>query len=337
MSALRSRIGRLRGVWLAGLLALGPHQPSLAQSAADQPATQQHRRDGVGLTVEVDRQVIAIDGQVRVTLGVEAPPAAQVIWPDVGDRLGPFGVVARGAGAPSEDDPGHWQQDFVLVPEGVGELVIPALPVAIQAAPADVALRLSTDPLTITVTSVVAADADFAKPRDIAPPVALPERALLLPTWLALGLLIALAVLAALWWRRRGQGSPAATQPADALALAELEQLQTLIDQDRVEAFHIRLADVLRRYLAARFGLPAPARTTEELLSATLVAGEPIVARPQLVGALLGQCDLVKFARQRPGRDAMQAALAAALSFVQQTGAGPGAEPVLRDAVAEAS
>jgi hypothetical protein len=336
MSALRSRMGRWRGVWLAGLLALSTHQAALAQSRADQPVTQQHRRDGVSLSLEVDRQVIAIDGQVQVTLRVEASSSIQVTWPDVGDRLGPFGVVARGAGASSEDDRGQWQQDLVLVPEDVGELVIPALPVAIQARPADAAWHLSTDPVTISVTSVVSPEADFAKPRDIAPPVALPERGLL-PTWLALGLLIALAALVALWWRQRGQRSPSALlQPPDALAFADLEQLQPLVDQDRVEEFYIQLADVLRRYLAARFGLPAPVQTTEQLLAATLVAGEPIVACRQLVGALLGQCDLVKFALQRPGRDAMQAALTGAMRLVQQTGTEPGDEAVLRAAAAQA-
>jgi hypothetical protein len=334
MSAPR-RIRRLRGVWLATLLAIAAQVPALAQ--APQPLTQQHDRDGVSLTLEIDRQAITIDGQLQVALRVEAPSAVQVTWPEVGDRLGPFAVIARGAEAPSEGDPGHWQRDFVLVPEDVGELVIPALPVAIQAPPTDAALRLSTDPVTITVTSVVAPDADFAKPRDIAPPVALPELGLLLPSWLALGLLTALAALAAIWWRRRQQPASGALQPADALALAELEQLRSLIDQDRVEDFHIRRAEVLRRYLAARFGLPAPVQTTEELLAATLAAGEPMVARRQLVGALLSQCDLVKFARHCPARDDMQAALAAATSFVQQTGAEPGDEPVLRDAMAGAS
>ena len=330
MSAPR-RIHRLRGVWLATLLAIAAQVPALAQ--APQPLTQQHDRDGVSLTLEIDRQAITIDGQLQVALRVEAPSAVQVTWPEVGDRLGPFAVIARGA----EADPGHWQQDFVLVPEDVGELIIPALPVAIRAPPTDAALRLSTDPVTITVTSVVAPDADFASPRDIAPPVALPAFGPLLPSWLALGLLTALAALAAVRWRRRQQPASDALQPADALALAELEQLRSLIDQDRVEDFHVRLAEVLRQYLAARFGLPAPVQTTEELLAATLAAGEPMVARRQLVGALLNQCDLVKFARHCPARDDMQAALAAATSFVQQTGAEPGDEPVLRDAMAGAS
>jgi hypothetical protein len=329
------RMRRLRGAWLAALLAIAAHVPVLAQAL--QPLTQQHQRDGVSLTLQVDRQKITIDGQVQVILRIEAPPAVQVTWPEVGDRLGPFEVVARGAGMPSEGDPGHWQHDLVLVPEDVGELVIPPFPVGIQATPAQAPSRLSTDPVTITVTSVVAPDADFAKPRDIAPPVVLPEAGLLLASWLALGLLIALAALAAVWWRRRRQPASGALQPADALALAALEQLQGLIDQDRVEDFHVRLAGVLRQYLEARFGLPTPVQTTEELLAATLAAGEPMLARRQLVGALLGQCDLVKFARHRPARDDMQATLAAAMSFVQQTGAEPGAEPVLRDAMAGAS
>ncbi len=305
---------------------------------AEPPLTQQHRQGGVTLGLEVDHQHITIDGRVQVTLQVEAPPSAQVLWPEIGNRLGPFAVVPGHAGPPPDDQSARLQQHFTLQPEDVGELAIPPFSVAVEAAAGGETLRLTTDPVTITVTSVVSADADFARPRDIIPPVALPERGLLLPSWALLGLLIALALLAAIWWRQRGRRAvPGALQPADVQALAALGQLQELIDRDRIEDFHIRLSDVLRQYLLARFGLPAPVQTTEQLLAAMLDAGEPIRARRQLVGTLLGQCDLVKFARHRVGPEDMQAALAAATGFVRQTRTEPGEEAVLGDALAEAS
>jgi hypothetical protein len=337
MSVSRLGMRWWRAVGLAVLLA-GAAGAVAQENPAAPPLTQQHRQGAVTLGLEVDRQRITIDGRVQVTLRVEAPPSARVIWPEIGNRLGPFAVVPGHAGPPSEDESAGLEQQFALQPEDVGELLIPPFPVAVEAAPGGETLRLTTDPVTITVTSVVSPDADFAKPRDIVPPVALPERGLLLPSWALLGLLIGVALVAVIWWRQRGRRvAPDALQPADVQALAAFEQLQELIGQDRIDDFHIRLADVLRQYLSARFGLPAPVRTTEELLAAMLDSGEPIRTRRQLVGTLLGQCDLVKFARHRVGREDMHAALAAASGFVRQTRAEPGEQAVLRDALAEAS
>lgn len=89
---------------------------------------------------------------------------------------------------------------------------------------------------------------------------------------LARGLALLGAVLLAAGWlyrrrRRRVSREAIAPPPPHVAALTELEALSDLrgIDGRR---FYFRLSAVLRRYLQARFDIPAPEMTTEELLSA---------------------------------------------------------------------
>ena len=129
--------------------------------------------------------------------------------------------------------------------------------------------------------------------------------------------------LAAFLWRRRCRSGAAgaAPRPAHLLALAELERLERELPADRpgTEEFYARLADILRRYVLGRFGLSAPTQTTEELLAAVDRTGGPVAAREQLIGGVLAQCDLVKFARRQPAPAARRPNLHQARTFVDQT------------------
>ena len=120
---------------------------------------------------------------------------------------------------------------------------------------------------------------------------------------------------------RRSGAAGAAPRPAHLLALAELERLERELPADRpgTEEFYARLADILRRYVLGRFGLSAATQTTEELLAAIDLTGGPVAARQQLIGEVLAQCDLVKFARQQPTPAAAPDNLHSARTFVEQT------------------
>jgi hypothetical protein len=82
-------------------------------------------------------------------------------------------------------------------------------------------------------------------------------------------------------------------------ALAELEASQ-LWEQGEHAAYYLRLTDILRAYLEARYAEPASAMTSVEV--ARLVkAKEPDLKAATLVRELLSRADLVKFARIKPG------------------------------------
>ena len=330
---MTGRLARNRRALLASALALGllaalGARGGQAQEAAPgtAPLRQEVTLGPVRLTLEADRATMPIDGELRLSLLVEAPAGTVVTLPEVGDKLGAFVVASQTAQALDRTPSGlgQWRHDYVLEAEDVGALAVPPLKVAFRAADAGQPRELTTEPVAITVTSVLPADVDFTEYKDIAPPVELPPAGLAWLVWPLALLTLGLAGLALLLWRRRRRAAAAAPEagPAHLLALAELERLGRRLPADRsgAEDFYVRLADILRRYVALRFGLDAPTRTTEELLAAAESTGGPIAARRHQVAQVLGQCDLVKFARRQPTPAAAPANLSQARDFVEETG-----------------
>lgn len=142
---------------------------------------------------------------------------------------------------------------------------------------------------------------------------------LMLAAVAALAVLIALLVLAL---RRRGRTPPATVEtPPHERALQAIQDLRAkrLIEQGEVEAFFIELSAIVRHYIEERFGMHAPEQTTEEFIRTATSSRLLSLDHQMLVTAFLEQCDLVKFARHRPGTPEMEAAIAAAERLVRET------------------
>jgi hypothetical protein len=309
---------------ISGLVA-GEPSPDQPLSPAV-PVTQQQRLGAVEVTLRADRQTLGIAERLRLTLSVEAPTEMTITLPPTGNKLGPFLVLQQNPSGPLPSAPQRqqWQQEYLLEAEHVGELTIPSLPVSFQDAAADATpQQLRTEPFTITVTTVLPDDAEITAPKDIASPVELARRGMPPWVWIALAGLLGLVCLGGIWrYRRRCCLPPAPLLlPAHVLALQALQQLQqeNLIAQQRIEAYYIRLSNILRRYVEWRFGLRAAEQTTEEFLVAVLATGGLIATHRSLLSAFLQHCDLVKFARHQPSADDMQQAWESARGFVEQT------------------
>ncbi|MBI5243911.1 MAG: hypothetical protein HY922_09565 [Elusimicrobia bacterium] len=67
-----------------------------------------------------------------------------------------------------------------------------------------------------------------------------------------------------------------------------------------VKEFYDRLSDILRLYLSRRYGLDALQMTTHDLLRALRGGQADTASTRQMTKALLGRCDLAKFARFAP-------------------------------------
>jgi hypothetical protein len=136
------------------------------------------------------------------------------------------------------------------------------------------------------------------------PPAGTPGLAKYLPVVLGLmGLAIALAI------RPRGSSSPGppATTPALVVgpsaydrARRRLGAIQGMnwLEQEDVSPFYAAVADTMRAYLAEAHGVGAMKRTTRELAERLLSDDGPALARRTI--DLLGEMDMVKFARVRP-------------------------------------
>ncbi|MGH6904602.1 MAG: hypothetical protein ACREIR_17880 [Geminicoccaceae bacterium] len=299
--------------------------PAPAQTSDEPAVVQEHRAAGVGLTLAVDRQEIAIDGRIRVSLALQMPDDRLAALPDLPDRFGRFAVVLQSpAESTSAEGTIRLRRHFELEPEGVGPLTLPPLVVAVyDRGGSGEAQEIRTDPVSIAVTSVVPEGVDYTEPKDIAPPLSLARPGWPIAAWLLLGALAAtLAVGVFVWRRRRRRPAPVRPQPAHLLALAELDRLQQagLEDQGHVDAFYVRLSTILRRYLGWRFGLRALMQTTEEFVAALPAAERGLAPYRPVLAALLASFDLVKFARHRPERRDMEEALRWVREFVERTG-----------------
>jgi Domain of unknown function (DUF4381) len=317
----------LRAAALMVLLpALATLPAEIRAQPADQAVTQEHGAGGVRLTMAVDRREIAIDGRVRITLQLEMPADRLAALPELPDRFGPFAVVSQSpAESTSSGGAVQLRRAFELEPEGVGELILPPLVVAVRDRQGDddAITEIRTDPVSVTVTSVVPERVDYTEPKDIAPPLSLPRPGWPTEVWLLLAVIAGAIVLGLLAWRRRRGRAPAVRpQPAHLLALAELDRLQqaALGGEERVEAFYVRLSAILRRYLGWRYGLRALMQTTDEFVAGLSGAEGALAPYRPVLGALLANFDLVKFARYRPGPGDMEEALRWVRDFVERTG-----------------
>jgi len=248
------------------------------------------------------------------------------------DALAPFELVSWRRGLDRGDTA---SVSLELRAFRVGELVMP--PLVFAASISDGGLAVGwTDSLRVTVRSVVPADAEDIL--DIHGPVALANPR---PWWpYVVGALVLAAVLALILARRRrrieGSDRLTAARPAHDVALSALARLG-----EREEArsgpwkiYYSELADILRRYLARRFGVEASDMTTSETLRAVSGLRLPDDAVGAL-RAILEEADAVKFARAEPAPGAPPDHLRDGERFVQLTQtevAPPSSEPALAGA-----
>ena len=88
-----------------------------------------------------------------------------------------------------------------------------------------------------------------------------------------------------------------------------------MLERGQVKEYHIQVSEILRTYLERRFRVDALEMTTIEVLGGLERAGVDGSFRERL-RRFLGQCDLVKFAKVRPGPDASREVLALGRSLV---------------------
>lgn len=279
------------------------------------------------LTVEVrlHSTEITVAEQLQLAVAVTMPEGYTVEFPRPGTRLGEFAVTDSRISQPRLTDSGSLleKRSYLLEPFLSGDYTIPPLEIRFRKQnKEDHHLQtVATEAIPITVRSLFPQPTADLAIQDIVPPLELP-RGPVVWFWATGSILLLMACGLAYWFhcRRHEQAGPPPLAPHHE-ALQALEKLlaSDLLAKGEVKIFHSRVSGILRYYLEKRFGLKAPERTTEEFLAQ--LSRTDILKREQklLLRGFLTHCDLVKFARHRPGEEESEQTVTLCRQFVEET------------------
>ncbi len=136
--------------------------------------------------------------------------------------------------------------------------------------------------------------------------------------WLAIGGGLLLLILAWFVWRHF-KAKQRAKSPRE-VALSSLGELEKIRESLAAEAFANRAAQTVRQYIAERFGIAAPRRTTEEFLrDLTRDNNSPLTHEGDHLKAFLKSCDLAKFAGSKLDDSQRGELVEAARNFIRAT------------------
>ncbi len=344
---------------LIGLLAV-------AGCGRRQPLEKPAPRPPVEVRAAVDRAVATTGDRITFRVTVDRDEAYEVEVPEPGAEIAGFRIVDAGRGTPRRRS-GRVVEErwYELRADLVGSYVLPPLvvryrpagepgqgrpeaaeaegagPEELESAEAggseSVGQRaggeVATSAIFVEVESVLPADGAAADIRGLKP-LRGPRRAV--PwSWLAAGVaLLALAVAAAYWLRRRHRRPAAPPAPPHEVAFAALAALRglDLSDPATLRRFYFGLSEVLRTYLEGRFGLNATDLTTEEIVARLpelrgLPDGPLPAERERELRRFLEDTDRVKFAHHRPSESEIEAAWERALGLVEATRPPAAPEP----------
>lgn len=121
-------------------------------------------------------------------------------------------------------------------------------------------------------------------------------------------------------WGVRNPFRPAPPLPPHVVAIRDLEALhhQKLWQGGRHKAYYSALTDILRTYLAGRYGFGAREMTSDEIIHALRTHDLPQKSTMELT-TILGDADLVKFAKAEPEGEQNEANYRRAYYFIEET------------------
>lgn len=250
--------------------------------------------EAVRLTAEPSKSTVTVGEPFTVTVQAVAP--AGTSW-DFPVEVAADGLLLKVVETSGEAGAVYQATVFTL-----DQATIPSISASYKL-PDGSAGKVSSEPVVITVASLLPDDPAQQRLADLRPPVPLPAAPIF---WLVLGLLlVGLAGGVAWWWGRRRLRAPGDALPPPPLevppaeeARAALQRLHEagLVERGELRDFYIELAVIAKRYLERRLAAPVLEMTSAE--TAAFLRDHPVARRlAAAVRDVTLAADDVKFAR----------------------------------------
>jgi hypothetical protein len=304
---------------------------SVASGASAQEALEATSEAGpVRAVVRVTPAQATIGDPIRLTLEVIAEQGVELLMPEFGEALDRFSIVDFAPSQTVADDGSTVaRQLYTLAPSRSGPQSVPPLliefvdrrPGRDPAPEGEDAYELLTERLDFEVAAALPADAPLdlraakgALTLRSTPSPALWAVPLALVVALALASPFLLRALAAA--RERGR-----RRSAYDVARADLDALLygARPSADQMDAFFVRLSDIVRRYLEDHLALRSPELTTEEFLDELSRSPDLVRSHREILEGFLKTADLVKFAHLVPEASDVEGSIEVAQRFLEET------------------
>ncbi len=287
-------------------------------------------------TATLDSANILIGDQVTLTIELEKPDHLSMAFPEIATSMPEYIEILRQSGIDTvqlADNVVKLVQQTLITSFDSGEYIVPRFWFRL-----DLGDRFDSIPTNELVLRVQSFEIDTTRgPTDIKMPYAAPVTLKEATPWI-LGVLLLMSLLFFGWYyyTRRKKNLPLfqlpvrPAEPPHVVALRALDRVkeEKLWQKDKIKVYYSEVADILRNYIEARYGVQAMEYTSEETLralkSGTLV-GEKSMGH---LGQIFSLADLVKFAKYQPLPDEHNMLLVNAYFFVNDTKpAEPAATP----------
>lgn len=272
------------GAAFIAIAILGCSEKSESIEAYSEPAySKQYRNQALTTVVSLSETNIPTSGKITLMLEVHTPDGVEPDFPIIENFIEPF-RVADGYSEPIQTLPNGkslHRKVWVLVPGSPGGFAFQSL--EIQAG----LDQIKTDPISVTVTSLLPPGNDELKIRDIAEPVELlPEQQKKRRSiYTVIGTILVLALIPFILSLLRKPKIEPTLLPHET-AFQSLENLP----EDPVQRIH-ELNRIFRAYHEARFGVPMIGKTAVEL---SVVLEDTDTIR------FLETCDDIRFSNKVP-------------------------------------
>ena len=270
------------------------------------------------LTTNQDHLVVG--DQARVILSAQHDPSlSRIAWPTIPDSFGKLEVVTKDKiDTIKQGRFVHYRQLLLVTGFDSGVHTIP--PFQFTVTPASGApYTMQTGAISMLVQPV---PVDTTKPfKPIKGIMIVKATWLDYIGWIVAGIIALIAIgLVVYFLRQKRHKIPppvAAPEPLHVRAMRLLEKLdaEQLWQKGEVKGYYVRLTDILRSYIEARFGVKAMERTTDELTAAARRHNE-LVLHAERLERILSTADMAKFARAQPQPAEHLAAMQATKDFI---------------------